>query len=248
MFEGLRVAGLVPVLDEAEKIGTVLQRIPRDVVDEIVVVDDGSSDDSPQRVLAAGATLLPLGRTVGVGAALRAGFAYASAQGFDVVVVMAGNNKDAPEEIPRLLRPIVDSGADFVQGSRWIDPQQDFGEMPLYRKIATRVHPMLLSFVARQRITDSTNGFRALRVDMLRDERLGLRRSSLDSYDLEPHLLLRAIALGYRVCEVPVTKTYPPKHLGQTKMRPLLDWWIILRPVVRAAFTGGGRRRVARAQ
>jgi dolichol-phosphate mannosyltransferase len=234
MFEGLKIVGLVPVFDEEHKVASVLRRIPRDVVDETVVIDDGSSDASARVALAEGATLLPLGRTFGVGAALRAGFSYAQAHGHDVVVVMAGNNKDAPEEIPLLLRPIADGDADFVQGSRWLQRQHDFGDMPFYRRIATRVHPALLSYVARQHITDSTNGFRALRVDMLRDERLEIGRSSLDGYDLEPHLLLRAIALGYRVSEVAVTKRYPPKSMGQTKMRPLLDWWAILRPIVYA--------------
>ncbi len=240
MYEGLKIAGLVPVFDEEHKIGRVLERIPRAVVDETIVVDDGSTDASAARVLGVGATLLPMGRTFGVGAALRAGFTYAAAQGHDVVVVMAGNNKDAPEEIPKLLQPIVSGTADFVQGSRWLEPQSDFGDMPTYRRIATRLHPALLSYVAGQRITDSTNGFRALRVEMLRDERLELRRSSLDGYDLEPHLLLRAIALGYGVCEVPVTKRYPPKSLGQTKMRPGRDWWVILRPIVRAGLRGRG--------
>jgi dolichol-phosphate mannosyltransferase len=240
VYEGLSIAGLVPVLDEEHKIGSVLARIPGDVVDETIVVDDGSTDTSAARVLSAGATLLSMGRTFGVGAALRAGFTYAAERGHDVVVVMAGNNKDAPEEIPRLLQPIASGAADFVQGSRWLEPQRDFGEMPAYRRLATRMHPAVLSYVAGQRITDSTNGFRALRVEMLRDEQLDLRRSSLDGYDLEPHLLLRAIALGYGVCEVPVTKRYPPKSLGQTKMRPLLDWWVILRPIVRAGMRGRG--------
>ena len=58
------------------------------------------------------------------------------------------------------------------------------------------------------------------------------RQSWLDRYELEPYLLLKAIRLGYRHCEVPVTKIYPPHEHGYTKMRPVVDWWSILRPVV----------------
>ena len=61
---------------------------------------------------------------------------------------------------------------------------------------------------------------------------------------MEPYVLLRAIRLGYTVLEVPVTKTYPPKELGQTKMKPLVGWWSIMRPVVYAGLGfNPGRRR-----
>jgi len=240
MYRGLSVVGIVPVLDEEAKIGRVLERIPRDVVDEVVVVDDGSRDGSPDVALGAGATLLPMGRTIGVGAALRAAYTYARHRRYDVAVVMAGNNKDAPEEIPRLLDPIADGAADVVQGSRWLAPQADLGDMPVYRRFATRLHPRLFSLVARRRVTDSTNGFRAVRTDVVADRRLGLDAPWLDGYELEVVLLLRALRSGYRLVEVPVTKVYPPKAVGQTKMRPVVDWWRILRPLV---YEGLGVRR-----
>jgi dolichol-phosphate mannosyltransferase len=232
VFEGLRVIALVPVLDEEAKIARVLERIPLDVVDETLVIDDGSKDRSAVVSLQHGATVLPLGRTFGVGAALRAGYCYAMDHGFDVAVVMAGNNKDAPEETVRLLNPIAHDHADFVQGSRWLARDRNLGAMPTYRKVATTLHPLLFSCIARRRVTDSTNGFRAVRVDALRDPRLRLDASWLDRYDLEPYLYLAMIRLGYRCTEVPVTKVYPPKSVGQTKMRPVLDWWSILRPLV----------------
>ena len=81
-------------------------------------------------------------------------------------------------------------------------------------------------------MTESTNGFRAFRTALLRDPRINWRQQWLDRYELEPYLLLKAITLGYRHCEVPVTKIYPPHQLGYTKMRPFVDWWSILRPVV----------------
>jgi dolichol-phosphate mannosyltransferase len=148
---------------------------------------------------------------------------------------MAGNNKDAPEEIPRLLDPIADDRADFVQGSRFLSKAADFGAMPLYRRLATRLHPILFSMVAHKRVTESTNGFRALRVSILSDPFLWLDQDWLNEYELEPFLYLRVIKLGYRTAEVPVTKVYPPRSLGQTKMKPITGWWAMLRPLVHVA-------------
>jgi dolichol-phosphate mannosyltransferase len=232
MYRGLSVLAMAPVLNEELKIGEVVRRTPRDIVDEMLVIDDGCTDRSPQVARELGATVLALGKTVGVGAALRAGYQYALDKGYDVAVVMAGNNKDSPEEIPILLDPIADGRADFVQGSRFLKAAANFGPMPAYRKLATRVHPLLFSLVARRRVTESTNGFRALRTTLLKDPRIDLSQSWLDEYELEPYLLFKAIRLGYGFAEVPVTKIYPPKKLGQTKMKPITGWWSILRPLV----------------
>jgi glycosyltransferase involved in cell wall biosynthesis len=240
MYRGLSVIAVAPVLNEEAKIGEVVRRMPRPTVDEVLVVDDGSTDASPDVARAAGATILPMGRTVGVGAALRAAYRYAVDRGFDVAVTVAGNNKDSPEEIPLLLDPIADGRADVVQGSRFLKRHASFGAMPLYRRIATRVHPLLFSLVARRWVTESTNGFRAIRRAVLADPRLDLSAPWLDEYELEPYLYLRAIRLGYRTAEVPVSKVYPPRRLGQTKMRPISGWWSILRPLV---YVGLGIRR-----
>jgi glycosyltransferase involved in cell wall biosynthesis len=241
VYRGLSVIAIAPVLDEEAKISEVVRRTPRDVVDEVLVVDDGSTDRSAAVAQGGGARVISLGAVMGVGYALRTAYREALAGGFDVAVVMAGNNKDAPEEIPRLLDPIADGRADFVQGSRFLPlpgappgagPRKPFGDMPLYRRIATRVHPLLFSLAARRRVTESTNGFRAVHRRVLADPRIDLDQPWLDGYELEPYFYLRACRLGYRTVEVPVTKRYPPKSLGQTKMRPITGWWSILRPVV----------------
>ena len=232
MYRGLSVIVMAPAYNEEAKIGEVVRRTPREIVDQILVIDDGSTDRTAETARALGASVLPMGSVLGVGAALRAGYRYAVEHEYDVAVVMAGNNKDAPEEIPLLLDPIADGEADFVQGSRFLKAEANFGPMPAYRKLATRLHPVLFSLVARRRVTESTNGFRAVHRRVLVDPRIDLSQSGLDRYELEPYLYLRAIQMGYRTVEVPVTKIYPAKALGQTKMTPIIGWWSILRPLV----------------
>jgi len=196
----------------------------------MLVVDDGSDDNSPETARAQGATIIPLGKTLGVGCAIRKGIEYSLANSFDIIVIIAGNNKDNPEEIVRLINPITSEGYDFVQGSRFKKGGY-YGEMPLYRILATKVHPILFSIVSGKWVTDSTNGFRAFRTSLFQDKRINLWQDWLDQYELEPYLYYKTIKLGYRTKEVPVTKIYPPKKLGYTKMQPITGWWSILRPL-----------------
>jgi dolichol-phosphate mannosyltransferase len=236
MYRGLSVIAIVPVFNEEAKIGTVVGRMPRQFVDEVLVADDGSTDNSAEVARSFGAQVISMGATLGVGAALQVGYDYAVRHNYDVTVTLAGNNKDSPEEIPLLLDPIAEDRADFVQGSRFLKRDASFGPMPAYRQIATRFHPVLFSLVARRWVTESTNGFRAVRTCILRDRRLDLSQTWLRQYELEPYLYLRSIQLGYRTVEVPVTKIYPPKQVGQTKMKPIAGWWSILRPLVYVGF------------
>ncbi|MBI4641839.1 MAG: glycosyltransferase family 2 protein [Candidatus Tectomicrobia bacterium] len=227
-----RVLALLPAYNEEKKIGQAVSRISREVDSRVVVIDDGSKDQTRQEAEGCGAIVLSHGRRKGVGSAIRTGIEYALKNDYGITVILAGNNKDDPDEIPRLIDPIVTGEYDLVQGSRYL-PGGRYGGMPLYRILATKyLHPFLFSCVTGRRITDSANGFRAMRMTLFLDERINLHQDWLDHYELELYLLYKAITLGYRFKEVPVTKIYPPKEIGYTKMQPFIGWWSILKPII----------------
>ena len=120
MYKGRKIIALVPAYNEEGAIRQVVVRTDLRLVDTLLVIDDGSTDATAAVARAGGATVLSCGTRRGVGAALRYGMEYARRASFDIAVIMAGNNKDNPTEIPRLLDPICDRDFDFVMGSRFL--------------------------------------------------------------------------------------------------------------------------------
>lgn len=232
MYRGRKIIALVPTFNEENKIGRVIERTDLTLVDALLVIDDCSTDSTAAVARSHGAEVLALKRRRGVGAALRSGFDYAQRGGYDVAVIMAGNNKDDPSEIPRLLDPICDMKKDFVMGSRYMAGGGYGGDIPLHRRFATRLHPWLLGKLCGTKLTESTNGFRAFRLAILDDPRINLNQRWLDAYGLEVYMLWKVLTLGYEHAEIPCTKTYPPRSSEYTKMVPIISWWSILRPIL----------------
>lgn len=215
-----------------ERIARPLKSRQKQPTVDVLIVDDGSTDSAPDKAAEKfGFYFLKNSVNKGIGYSIRKAYEFGLQNKYDILMTIAGNNKDNPDEMDRLMDPIVSGQADFVQGSRYL-PGGAFGNMPYYRFLATRyVHPSLFSLIAGQRITDSTNGFRAVRASVLKDPRMDLNQKWLENYELEPYLFCQAIRLGYRVIEVPVSKVYPDEKSGYSKMKPITGWWSILKPL-----------------
>jgi dolichol-phosphate mannosyltransferase len=224
-----RVLLVLPALNEAGKIGRTIRKVPAGIVDQILVVDDYSTDGTGEEAAALGAAVIRHPRNMGVGAAIRTGIHYADTHGYDVVVVAASDDQDVPSEIPRLLQPIEEGRAEFVQGSRYL-PGGRRVRHPLSRTLMTWGYSALFSALALRRVTDGTNGFRAFLTRTALS--FPLDQEWLNRYELEPYLYWRCLERGVAV-EVPVTKEYPAERkVGYTKMRPIRDWWRIFRPLL----------------
>ena len=226
-----RVLCIAPAWNEGERIGRVVDDVPAEIVETTLVVDDGSTDDTAFYARSSGATVIKAGRNRGVGAAIREGIDYGLANDYDIVVIVSGGGKTPPQQIPRLIDAIELQGAEFAQGSRYLDGGE-YLRMPLLRRLGTRVYTMLFSILSGKRVTDASSGFRAIKLSLFKDERIDIWQSWLDRYELEPYLLFQSLRSGHKVIEVPVTIKYPDSDgIAYTKMRAITDWWKIFRPV-----------------
>ena len=224
-----RVAVVLPLFNEGSAAADLVRRMPADV-SLTFVVDDGSTDEGPTLAERAGARVIRHGSNRGIGAAIRTGLMAARDAGCDVVVVMAASGKDRPEEIPALLARIR-LGSDYVQGSRFLKGGASVN-LPLARGILIHMFTFAFRMLSGYRGTDVTNGFRAYRLSLLDDPRIRIEQTWLDRYELEYYIHWKVITLGYRLCEVAVSKTYPTRTKNYSKIRPVIDWWHMVRPAV----------------
>lgn len=231
-----RILAFFPVFNEQDRLEPLLvglrQILAEGVVDEVLAVDDGSTDRTPQ-LLAAYQEFTVITHPVrrGIGDAIRSAYRHALSHDHDVFVVMAGNGKDDPRQIGRLLEPILRDEADYVQGSRFLKGGYREG-LPLHRLVAMRLFTWTFSLFLMHRFTDCSNGFRAYRVEILRDPQIDWEQEWLgDGYELEYYMHFKVVSLGYRVQEVPVSKIYRRAADGTYSKIKSRDWIRTLKPL-----------------
>ena len=226
-----KVLAIAPLYNEAGKIGKLAKKFSEnEIVSLFMVVDDGSTDDSPAEAKKYGAMVIHQQRT-GVGSAIKVGVKYGLQNNFDIIVVLAGNGKDDPAEIPDLLKPIIEEGYDYVQGSRFL-LEGSYENTPAIRLFLVRAFTVFWRMLTGFTITDASNGFRAYRLSLFDDKRLNIWQDWLNGYEYEYYLHYLVHKLKYKVKEVPVSKIYPVEKRNYSKIRPIVDWWKMVRPLI----------------
>ncbi len=203
----LRTSVVIPAFNEEKSIALVVRAIPREWVDEVIVVSNNSTDNTVIEAQKAGATVLEEHRK-GYGWACLRGIDYARERGTELLVFLDGDFSDYPEEIPDVLAPILENGMDMVIGSRALGkrergsltPQQVFGNW-----LATR----LICIFYRARFTD-LGPFRAIRMEAF--DKLGMQDKT---YGWTIEMQIKAVKKRLRYCEVPVNYK---KRIGVSKV------------------------------
>ena len=229
-YRGLSICVVMASWNEEGKVGHGVVAVSNQIVDSVLVVDNGSTDLTSFEAKNAGAIVIDHPNNLGAGGGYRTGWLYGSVKKFDLIVELAGDNQDVPSEIPRAVDKLIDDNLDYVQGSRWLAGGKR-ENMTISRTILTWVYSLLFRILFRKKITDATNGFRVFRREVLDNPKLNLWQDWLLQYEMEPYLLIQTCQAGYKVAEVPVTKRYHHDMKDNTKMVPFKSWWSILRPL-----------------
>ena len=201
----MRVTAIIPALDEEGAIGNTVARLDRDLVREVIVVDNGSQDRTAERAAAAGARVIAERRR-GYGSACLAGVRAAASA--DVLVFLDGDGSDVPEDLGCVLAPILEGKADLVLGSRTLGTREP-DSMSAHQVWGNRVVLGVLRLLTGVRLTD-LGPFRAIRFEAM--ARLDM---SHPTYGWPVEMVVKAVRSGLRIVEVPVGTR---RRIGRSKV------------------------------
>jgi dolichol-phosphate mannosyltransferase len=212
-----RVLVVIPTYNEADNIRTITERVRRSVpVVDILVADDNSPDGTggiADELATADDHIFVLHRAgkEGLGAAYKAGFAWAKNKGYDAVVEMDADGSHAPEELHKLLDALGEN--DAVLGTRYI-PGGSVHNWPVHRLLLSRGGNIYIRMALRMPFKDATGGYRAYRMPVL--EAINVETVASTGYSFQVELAWRSYKSGFRIAEVPITFT--EREHGVSKM------------------------------
>jgi glycosyltransferase involved in cell wall biosynthesis len=200
-----KLVAVIPAYNESGHIGEVVREV-RALVGDVVVIDDGSSDGTAAEAKASGAHVYRHLVNRGLGGSIATGTRAALRRGADIIVTLDGDGQHVPAEIDVVAAPVRRGEADFVIGSRMLDPEG----MPIMRRVANRFANLCTWALFGVRVTDSQSGFRAFSRRVA--ESIDIRTSRMEvSSEIVAEVALR----GFRIAEVPITVIYTEYSLSK---------------------------------
>ncbi|MBI1877860.1 MAG: glycosyltransferase family 2 protein [Chloroflexi bacterium] len=204
----VRVLALIPAYNEAQRVANVVAgaclHLP------VLVVDDGSNDDTATEAKAAGATVLSQNPNQGKGAALQAGFRWAIAEGYEAVIILDADGQHDPAEIPLFLQAYQTHHADLIIG------QRDFSQMPLVRRLANWLGRLSFSWAVGQPIPDNQSGYRLISRQLM----AVLPDHNVEGgFEFEVEMITLCVRRGFVLAWVPIKTIYAGEtsHINPVK-------------------------------
>lgn len=215
----MMVCVVIPTYNEADTIDSLVSGI-KQLGFDVLVVDDGSVDNTKQIARDRGAVVLENKANLGKGLSLRRGFDYAVSRDYDFVVTMDGDGQHSPLDIASFVALAAKENADIIVGDR----MQNCIGMPWIRMITNRFMSFFISKVAGQRIPDTQCGFRLIKSRVLRTIKL-----VSDRFEIESEILIRAAKSGFKIVSMPIKTIYRGE---KSKINPLIDSFRFVRLIL----------------
>jgi glycosyltransferase involved in cell wall biosynthesis len=213
---GCKVVACIPAYNEEHTIAKVVLKAMR-YVDKVVVCDDGSTDMTCEIAERLGAIVVRHGKNMGYGAAISSLFKKARELDADIMVTLDADGQHNPDDIPRLVKPIVDGEADVVIGSRFLEDESK-RLVPKYRRFGIKVITSLSKAFSYKELSDAQSGFRAYS-----RRALELLKPTEQGMGVSTEILVKARQFNLKVLEVPVKITYDEYSSTQNPVRHGLD-------------------------
>lgn len=212
----MRTCVIIPAYNESKAIAGLISQIHKLGL-EVIIIDDGSLDDTAGIAALNGAKVLRNKKNTGKGAALIMGYNFAVGQSFDAVVSMDGDGQHSCDDIMAFIRKAEASQSAVIVGNRMLMT----GRMPFLRVLTNRFMSGLISLITKQKIADTQCGFRLIKKEVL--EKMDF---STTKYETESEILIKAARLGYRIESVPVKTIYSGQ---KSQINPVVDTLRFLR-------------------
>jgi glycosyltransferase involved in cell wall biosynthesis len=214
----MKICSIIPAYQESRAIKQVV-KLTQKYSTCVVVVDDGSTDNTNRIAEDSGAIVLRHPKNMGKGAALRTGFNYAIETACDIIITLDGDMQHNPHSIPRFIEEI-NKGFDVIVGSRYATQSE---EMPFIRKLSNLITTKALRVFFKVPVTDSQSGFRAFKKEVL--EAISVRD---DGFAAETEILIDAKRAGFKISEVPIATNYGEEESKIRAQRDITRWLVTL--------------------
>lgn len=219
----MRGCAILPAYNEAANIAEVIRKVKALGID-VIVIDDGSSDNTSSIAKSESAVLIRHDLRRGKGATLKDGFDHVRGKGYDFIVMLDADGQHDPAEIPAFIDKATNSSAGIVVGNRMGAPEG----MPLIRILTNRFMSWLISAVCGQRIPDTQCGYRLMTADAFRAVDIEARK-----YEVESELLIKLARRGYKIESVPIKSLYGQET---SNIRPIQDTFRFIGFLIKTIF------------